>query len=234
LCIREKIAVVSRILSLPEVTALGCCTVALISRGSPTKPDLFRLDFDDGRDPIVLKTYALKNVFVRATAGWFVTRREYKLLRHLEGIQGIGRLAQPQSRLGLFLKWIPGRPLYRFGKDALSQEVFNKLVAIVKKMHHAGVVHLDIGHKGNVLVTPEERPVLIDFQSALYVRNWPGWLKKWLRRVDDLTLLKWKERRFPQMLTLEEQQACRQREKMLFLWPWSNKRARTKRKELID
>jgi predicted Ser/Thr protein kinase len=152
----------------------------------------------------------------------------------LESIEGIGRLAQPPSRLSLFLQWIPGRPLHRFEKDALSQQVFNKLEDVVKKMHKAGVVHLDIAHKGNILITPEAHPVLIDFQSALYVRKWPGWLKKWLRRVDNLTLLKWKEKLLPQMLTPEEQEACRQREKICFVWPWSHKRERPKPKNLVD
>ncbi len=224
---------ITRIRALPEVVSLGCCSATVISKGTPTKPDLFRLDFDDGRDPIVFKTYALKNRFVQVTAGWFVTRREYKILQYLKGIKGIGKACRQPSRVGLFLEWIPGKPLNRYRRDGLSQQVFTRLVDIVEQMHRAGVVHLDIAHRGNILVTPEEEPVLIDFQAALYVKNWPEWLAKWLRKVDDLTLLKWKKKRFSQLLTPDDQAACQRREHLSFLWPWSHPRSKSKPKPPI-
>ena len=228
--VKQDKILISRILSLSEVNALGCSSATLVSKGSPTKPDLFRLKFQDGREPIVLKTYALKNALVRMTVGRFVTSREHRLLSHLEDIEGICKVAHPPGPVSLFLKLIPGKALNRFGKDSLSPEVFQRLEVVVRRMHEADVVHLDLGHRGNILISPADAPVLLDFQSALYVKRWPSGIRGWLERIDRLTLLKWKEKRFPRILTPEEQRACRQREKMVLLWPWSHSQAKHKRK----
>lgn len=210
-----------RIVSLPEVTSLQCVSATLIAHGARTKPDLFRLSFDDGRLPLVLKTYALKHFLVRLTAGWFVTRREYRLLCHLKGLEGICQIAWPASRLGLFIEWIPGQPLSRFPNGLLPHDVFHQLSAIVTRMHQAGVVHLDIAHRGNIMVTPEGKPVIIDFQSGLYIKGWPSLVSCWLRRIDELTVIKWKEKHFRHLLTSEEREACRWRQKLRALWPFS-------------
>lgn len=214
--------VISQIASLPEVKACNCSSVTLLSKGSPTKPDLFRLDFDGKSNPVVFKTYALKNAFIRATAGWFVTRREYAILKLLEGVEGIERTAFPPSRCGVFLRWVPGTPLYKAGKEFLSDDIYRRLAAVVEQMHHAGVVHLDIAHRGNILVTPDGYPVLIDFQSALYVKHWPACLQKWLWKIDDLTVLKWKKKRFPHLIRPEDERADKRRRKLTRWWPWSH------------
>ncbi len=215
-------ALIAQILALPEVAALQCSSAAVLANGSSTKPDLFLLNFDGEQAPVVFKTYALKTAFVRATAGWFVTRREHTMLKRLEGIEGIERTACPPSRCGLFVKWISGKPLNKVNRESLSEETFKTLTTIVEQMHQAGVVHLDIAHKGNIRVTADGRPILIDFQSALYVKNWPEWLKKWFWKIDDITVLKWKKKLFPHLLTPEEERAYEQRKKLARWWPWSH------------
>ena len=217
---------ISKILSLPEVAALNCSSAQLLAKGSMTKPDLFLLELDGKNNPVVFKTYALKNLFVRVTAGWFVTRREYAMLKHLEGVEGIERTACSPSRYGLFVKWIPGTPLNKFDDNSLSDDAFRTLTTTVKQMHQAGVVHLDIAHKGNILITPDGEPILIDFQSALYVKGWPVWVKKWLWKIDVITLLKWKKKCFAHLLTPEDKRTDKQRKKLTRWWPWSHDRGK--------
>ena len=216
----EGFAVKHQILSIPEVSSLSCFSASLVCEGGPFKPDIIRLDFGDGREPMVFKTFALKNFWVGATLGWFVTWREYRMLRRLRGIDGICQLVRDSFRWGIFLKWIPGAPLHRFRKNELPSDVYQRVVRIVKKMHEAGVVHLDLGHCGNILVTPDKQPVLVDFQSAFFVKRWPPLFRRWLERIDELTVLKWKKKRFPKCLTVEDLVDYRYRKKIAHLWPF--------------
>jgi RIO-like serine/threonine protein kinase len=46
------------------------------------------------------------------------------------------------------------------------------------------VVHLDLRNANNILVTPDGKPILIDFQSAVATRRLPVRLRKVLERLD--------------------------------------------------
>ncbi len=209
-----------RVLSIPDISSLGCSSATLVCRGSALKPDLFLLNFDDGRDPIVYKTFAFKSSLVRLTVGRFVTWRERRVLARLKDIDGISRLVCPALRSGLCLELVPGRPLSRFRSGELAEDVFQELVAVVKRIHQAGVVHLDLSHRGNILVTTDEQPVIIDFQSALSVKWWPRVIRKWFERIDELAILRWKNKRFSQCLTPEDLAAVKYRKKIAQLWPF--------------
>jgi len=211
-----------QILSLPEIVSLGCRSASLVFQGKRTKPDMFRLDFSDGRPPVAFKTYALKSFFVRSTAGWFVTRRENRFLSCLTEIRGICRVAYPPSRTGIFLEWIQGKPLHRFPQGDLPSTVFQELTELIKEMHAAGIVHLDIAHRGNIMITDDGKPVLIDFQSAVFIRNWPSWIQRLFIAIDELTVLKWRKKLFPDQLTRKEHKAYALRNRLRSLWPWSH------------
>ena len=90
----------------------------------------------------------------------------------------------------------------------------------MENLHAFGIVHLDLAHRGNILVTADMEPVLIDFQSACCVERFPRALRWLLVRMDQLMVLKWKEKYFPQYLTVEERVACRHRRIITKLWPF--------------
>ncbi len=201
-------------------TPLECRRLVPVSPGTALNADLFRIETDGGGPPVVLKTFALKYFLVRWTIGRFLTRREYRTLRRLQGVEGLCKVARPGYSSGIFLEFIPGKPLQAFQAGELPEKVFLELTGIVEKMHREGVVHLDLGHRGNIVVTPDQRPLVIDFQSSLSTRGWPEWIAKRLRKIDELALLKWKAKRFGQTMTEKEEALLQMRGKLVRFWPF--------------
>ena len=199
---------------------LGCSSVHPLSTGRPLNPDLFRLEFADGRAPVAWKTFRHKPAFVGGAVGHLVTRREFKALRRLRGIEGVCPLAKDDCRDGLFLEWVPGKPLSEFAAGELPPATYAALEQAVRRMHAARVVHLDLGHRGNILVTPDHKPILLDFQAAMDVRFLPRPLARAFETVDELAILKWKQKQFPRLMTPEEEARVARRRKMTRLWPF--------------
>ncbi|MFN3485351.1 MAG: RIO1 family regulatory kinase/ATPase [Planctomycetota bacterium] len=151
----------------------------------------------EGR-PAVLKDYRARNAFTRAVLGPVLARREFAVLRHLEGIPGIPRAYAVLDGRALLLEYIPGRTLSKFRAGELSDLVFERLCETVRAMHRRGVVHLDLRQKKNIVVAGD-RPYLLDFANALR-----GPAARALRAIDESALLKFKRRNFPHLLTDED------------------------------
>jgi hypothetical protein len=69
------------------------------------------------------------------------------------------------------------------------------------------VVHLDLRHKGNILLSEKGQPFLIDFNSSFSFKEkglYHRFLFPILRWVDYGGLLKLKQRVSPSLMTLEE------------------------------
>lgn len=105
----------------------------------------------------------------------FVARRllarERAALRVLEGLDGVPRVdprceERFEVRDGAVLErsWIDGVPLSRASE--LPEDFFDLLDALVQRMHARGVCHNDLHKEQNVLVRPDGRPALVDFQLA--------------------------------------------------------------------
>ena len=54
----------------------------------------------------------------------------------------------------------------------------------MRRVHAAGVVHLDLHNGRNVVVGPDGAPVLLDWQSALPTSWMPRPLRRALERID--------------------------------------------------
>ena len=188
--------------------------------GRPLNPDLYRLEFDGGRPPRVWKTFQYRPAWIRNTIGRFVTRKEFRALRHLRQVEGICRPVGDDCREGLLLEWVPGKPLTGYPLGELAPSVYEQLDRTLKRMHEAGIVHLDLAHRGNILVTPDGKPILLDFQAAMSVRGWPRFLARVLERVDELAILKWKAKLFPALMTPDEKQRIARRNRVTRLWPF--------------
>jgi RIO-like serine/threonine protein kinase len=150
----------------------------------------------EGR-PAVLKDYRPRNAFTRAVLGPVLARREFAVLRRLEGVPGIPRAYKIVEGRALLMEYIDGKTLGKFRPGELPDAVFARLAETVRAMHRRGVVHLDLRQKKNIVVAGD-RPYLIDFANALVVR---GRLAAGLRAIDETGLLKFKARNFPHLLT---------------------------------
>ena len=139
----------------------------------------------------MLKDYRRKNAVTRGLLAPSLVKREFTVLRHLEGIPGIPKAYAVVEKRALLLEYIGGRTINKFKAGELPDRVFERLEILVRAMHERGVVHLDLRQRKNILIAGEQ-PWLIDFANALR-----GKLTQKLRAVDESALLKFKQRNWP-------------------------------------
>jgi len=93
--------------------------------------------------------------------------REARALGRLSadgGLSGIAGLVAVNGRRELFRSWIAGVPLHR--ADVLPENFFELLAELAASLHARGIAHNDLHKEPNVLVQPDGRPALVDFQLA--------------------------------------------------------------------
>jgi predicted Ser/Thr protein kinase len=167
----------------------------VLQRGAGRKPDV-RLVAWDG-EPAVVKDFAGRAPWLRATLGRWLVARELRAYRALAGHPDVPRLLGRVGRHGFAVEHRPGRRLSRQRAAELPPDFLDRLERAVRGMHERGVVHLDLRHRSNVLVGHDGAPVLIDFASAVCLRpgRWPDRvLLRWLARVDERALAKWRRK----------------------------------------
>ena len=183
-----------------EREALARQTVRVLSRGGWANPDvlLVRVGDDEGR--AVVKDFAPRRPWVRATLGRWFCAREIAAYHQLAGHAAVPRFLGRIDDLAFALEYRPGRPLARGMAHEVPSGFLLALEAAIGRMHRDGVVHLDLKHRGNVLLGERGEPILVDFGSA--VRFTPGgfWYRVYrpsLQRYDLDALRKWRERLSP-------------------------------------
>jgi hypothetical protein len=104
------------------------------------------------------------------TAPWWTTwlarwlaAREARALAAAAAVPDVPRLLGWDGRV-LRRSWLDGRPM-QLARPA-DPAYFRAALALVRRLHAAGVVHSDLAKEPNWLVLPDGRPGLIDFQLA--------------------------------------------------------------------
>jgi hypothetical protein len=151
---------------------LAAATRAVLNRGNRRNPDVLLVE--RGGERLVVKDFAPRGAWVRATFGPWITAREARAYRALEGHPSVPRFRGRVDRLAFALEYRPGRRLSRRLARELPADFLARLEAALAEMHARGVAHLDLRHRSNVLLGEDGRPVLIDFGSAVCLR--PGGL----------------------------------------------------------
>ena len=196
-------------------------SVELLVRGNPFgKPDLKRVKV--GERTLMVKDVKNKNFFFRWTIGLWLIQNEWRVYSRLIGIEGIPNAVERIDRFAFAIEYIPGSPIPR-GED-LPSSFFADLANVLREVHSRGVVHLDLRHKGNILISEKGKPYIIDFNSSLFFGE-KGFLRRFLfpalRWVDHGGLLKLKERVSPSLMTPEELSTLRRFNKLRKLWIFS-------------
>jgi RIO-like serine/threonine protein kinase len=163
----------------------------------------------------VLKDYRGKNAVTRGLLAPSLVKREFAVLRHLEGLPGIPRAYAVVEKRALLLEYIEGKTINKFKAGELPDRVFDRLCETVRAMHARGVVHLDLRQRKNILISGD-RPWVIDFANAL-----KGRLTAKLRAVDESALLKFKQRNWPHLLTDADRDALKNHRLLRRLWIFS-------------
>jgi hypothetical protein len=188
-----------------------------VTKGNFGKPDLNQVKMA-GRS-LMVKDVGRKTFFLRWTLGLWLIHKEWKIYSRLTGIKGIPRPVERVDRFAFAMEFIPGRPILR--GESLPPSFFSDLEQVLGGVHARGVVHMDLRHKGNILVSEKGDPYLIDFNSSFAFKE-KGLLRRYLfpllRRVDDGGLLKLKKRIAPALLTSEELAFLKRFERLRKLW----------------
>jgi RIO-like serine/threonine protein kinase len=144
-------------------------------------------------------------------------KREFTVLRHLEGIPGIPKAYAVVEKRALLIEYIEGKTINKFRAGELPDRVFERLETLVRAMHERGVVHLDLRQRKNILIAGEQ-PWLIDFANALR-----GKLTQKLRAVDESALLKFKQRNWPHLMTDKDREAIKSHKFLRKFWIFSQR-----------
>jgi hypothetical protein len=193
----------------PSREALAAAVRASVARGWSELADsrgycssVARLECDGV--PLVVKAPAGR----RPRFVWrYLLRREWRAYEALGEVAGVPRCFGLVDGQYLVLERIEAVP-YRQAVLADPERFHQLLFELVERLHERGVAHGDLKKKENLLVTPDERPVALDFATAFVYR--PGFaplnhlLYATTRRFDYHAWLKHKYRRDLSRLSPED------------------------------
>jgi RIO-like serine/threonine protein kinase len=186
-------------------------------KGRAGKPDLNQVEVE-GRS-LMVKDVRRKYFLLRWTLGLWLIHKEWKIYSRLTGMKGVPQPVARIDRFAFAMEFIPGRSILR--GDPLPSSFFSDLERVLGEVHGRGVVHLDLRHKGNILVSEKGEPFLIDFNSSFAFKE-KGFLRRFLfpllRWVDYGGLLKLKERISPSLMTPEELAFLKRFNRLRRLW----------------
>jgi RIO-like serine/threonine protein kinase len=199
-----------------------------LGRPSILKPAVWKVEAPGG--VLVVKDVRHSLPAMRWIARWLL-RREQRVLERLTAVKGVPHLAAAIDRDAIALTWVEGRTLDKWMFRQRPRELIEQLRELTEQMHAAGVFHLDLHQRNNLLVDEAGRLSIVDFGAAIA----PGPLARALfgrfLRVTDLHAAhKYLARFTPEELTEEEARAVLQQHRVLRrLWPFAQKRSRETR-----
>ena len=103
---------------------------------------------------------------LRAALCRWMLRREHRIYRRLQGVDGVPRCYGLFEGRYLVLQFIDGQT-FRHATIEDHARFFEQLLAIITAIHELGLAHGDLMRKENILVSRDQRPYLIDFGVAV-------------------------------------------------------------------
>ena len=97
-------------------------------------------------------------------------RREYDVQQRLAGVEGVPVCYGMLEDRFLLREYVDG-VIFRHAQFSDRDAFFEKLWDLLTVMHERGVAHSDLKRKENILVTPDEQPVLIDLGMSVLLRD---------------------------------------------------------------
>jgi len=199
--------------------------VDVLVKGASNKADLTVVDLGEG--PMVVKDFAGKPWKTRLL-GQLQIFRELRAYRWLGATPVTPALIGRVDRWALALEKVDGLQL-AFLKNRMERGPAHvaALRKAVDRLHRAGVYHMDLRGRENVLIKKNGDIVLVDLAGALCFRP-DGWvhrlLARWLRIPDESAFLKWKKMLAPGSLTREEQAFDSRAARLRTLWFFNRKK----------
>ena len=115
-----------------------------------------------------------------------VSQHEYRIYSMLADLEGLPRLGPRYGARGYFHEYIEGKTLYELPEGAeLPEDFFDRLHTLLEQIHSRRIAYLDLNKRGNIILSDDGRPYLIDFQVCLHLKERGGWLGRWSNQVLD-------------------------------------------------
>ncbi len=140
-------------------------TVTVYRRAWRARPEVRHIRMR-GEDAIV-KDYGRGGNLFKHLLGAFLAMRERAALLRAGGIRNIPRVLGLPRRWILVLEHIEATELDDTPPEVFTSEFFDQLSAMIADMHALGMAHGDLENLGNILVTPEGQPAIVDFAAAV-------------------------------------------------------------------
>lgn len=215
----------------PRRDEISKATVGVLKQGGPSKADLLVVDVGGG--PVVVKDFAAKSWWARLL-GRVQIAREYRAYRWLGPIPAVPKLVGRVDAHALAIEKVEGEILSPVVNVVhLGEELVPQIRSLVDALHAAGLVHLDLRGRENLIRRPDGRVVVLDLAGALWFR--PGGLAHRIffpvfRRIDEAAYLKWKAKLTPGRFDPEERAFLRWFDALRPLWIFNRKPPKTKKK----
>ncbi len=146
---------------------------------------------------------------VRRLEKWLLDR-EARALKELRDVPEVPRFLGRPDSYGIAIEYRAGETLRDHDPNRLPPSYFHALESVVKSIHRKGIVHSDLKKKENLMVSPEGRPVLIDFGTHFRVKSPVRFVNNFLyeqfRQIDRNAVAKLKSRYCPETLTEAERE----------------------------
>jgi len=154
-----------------------------IAGRNATKADL--LFYRRGELAVAVKTYAPRPFVVRHLLGRWLIRREAAAYRAAAGVAGLPAFYGRLGPYALATEWLPAEPLRSFAGRRLGGELFDRVGAILDRLHGRGIAVADLHHR-DVLVTAGGEVYLVDLAMAWLAGEKAGPIRRALfRRLCD-------------------------------------------------
>ena len=171
--------------------------------------EVYRYDLPDGR-AVLVKTYAKSSWLVKALIGRHAIRREDTNLRILHGLNIVSvpapyGMPDKDTIASEFLSDATTlQSAMRYNATTMPPRAFfMELIDVIRKMHENGICHGDL-RRGNLMIDPNGRLVIIDVATALHCPASAGVLRKRLFNAlcksDNYSLAKIVESYYPDMM----------------------------------
>jgi len=168
----------------------------------------------------VVKDFNPCSPLVRHLFARFILSAETRALRILQDIDGIPGPVKMLSKWSFAYPYIDALTLrdIRTQGIKLNRSYFEALEALVIEMHARGVAHLDLRNRRNILVVEGDKPVLLDFGTAISVKYFPRFICCLLRSVDLAGVYKHWNKLSPETISSERQQTMHKMKSLDRFW----------------
>lgn len=156
----------------------------------------------------ILKDYSGSNKGFRLFVAPLLVYREIRALRILDEVQGVPGFIRKLSGRTFLIEFIPAKRTGTVKEEIDWTQFIQRVEALINELHDKGVVHGDLRNTTNILMTPQQRPVFVDFVSAVHCGHRFNIFSLILFRlclpIDHGAVFKLKEKYAPQLITPTE------------------------------